>query len=72
MKSKKAKSKGFFCLIIHFNLYLNVIKKEDENIREKLYATDIVWADKQTKNIKAIMDNFSNSNLYFDVPKYLY
>jgi len=36
------------------------------------YATDIGWAIKQTKNIKVIMDNFSNTNLYFDVPKYLY
>jgi beta-N-acetylglucosaminidase len=36
------------------------------------YATDIGWASKQTKNIKAIMDKFTNTNLYFDVPKYLY
>ncbi|MGH4125362.1 MAG: N-acetylglucosaminidase [Clostridium sp.] len=36
------------------------------------YATDIGWANKQTKNIKAIMDKFTNSNMYFDVPKYLY
>jgi beta-N-acetylglucosaminidase len=36
------------------------------------YATDIGWASKQTNNIKAIMDKFTNANLYFDVPKYLY
>lgn len=36
------------------------------------YATDIGWANKQTKNIKTIMDKFANTNLYFDVPKYLY
>ena len=36
------------------------------------YATDIGWAIKQTKNIKGIMDKFTNANLYFDVPKYLY
>ncbi|MFT5871857.1 MAG: beta-N-acetylglucosaminidase [Clostridium sp.] len=36
------------------------------------YATDIGWASKQTKNIKGIMDQFINTNLYFDVPKYLY
>ena len=36
------------------------------------YATDIGWASKQTKNIKGIMDKFTNANLYFDVPKYLY
>ena len=36
------------------------------------YATDIGWACKQTKNIKTIMDKFTNANLYFDIPKYLY
>ncbi|MCB2289059.1 glucosaminidase domain-containing protein [Clostridium sp. CS001] len=36
------------------------------------YATDIGWASKQTKNIKSIMDKFTSTNLYFDVPKYLY
>ncbi|GCD11341.1 N-acetylglucosaminidase [Clostridium tagluense] len=36
------------------------------------YATDIGWANKQTKSIKTITDSFSNSNLYFDVPKYIY
>jgi len=35
------------------------------------YATDIAWANKQTKIIKQIMDKFINTNLYFDVPKYL-
>ncbi|MCB2293915.1 SH3 domain-containing protein, partial [Clostridium algoriphilum] len=34
------------------------------------YATDIGWASKQTRNIKAIMDKFSNANLYFEVPQY--
>ena len=34
------------------------------------YATDIGWACKQTKNIKSIMDKFTNTNLYFEVPKY--
>ena len=35
------------------------------------YATDIGWASKQTKSIKAIMDKFTNVDLYFDVPKYM-
>ena len=34
------------------------------------YATDIGWASKQTKNIKAIMDKFTNANLYFEIPQY--
>ena len=34
------------------------------------YATDIGWAGKQTRNIKAIMDKFSNANLYFEFPQY--
>ncbi len=35
------------------------------------YATDIGWANKQTKNIKSIMDKFTSANLYFDIPRYL-
>lgn len=34
------------------------------------YSSDISWASKQTKNVKAITDKFSSAALSFDVPKY--
>lgn len=34
------------------------------------YSSDISWASKQTKNVKAITDKFPSAALNFDVPKY--
>ena len=34
------------------------------------YSSDISWASKQTVTVKAITDKFTNTPLYFDVPKF--